>query len=114
MLLLTAFPRLLVQGAECYLQTRAVPTTFRCPAHECVLCLWTEKCATWRLDGDFCILSLGAVVDGLADGMTGLMWGYQNSCLKEQKGGRGRVRGSSEFRSFALPFLVLSLRMVLN
>ena len=62
----------------------------------------------------FILLSLGPVVDGFADGMTGLMSGYQNSCLKEQKVGRGRVRGSSEFRSFALPFFVLSLRMVLN
>ena len=29
------------------------PLPFWCPAHGCVLCLWTEKCATWRLDGDF-------------------------------------------------------------
>lgn len=62
----------------------------------------------------FILLSLGPVVDGLADGVTGLVWGYQNSCLKEQKGGAGEGHRSSEFRSFALLFLVLSLRMVLN
>lgn len=41
----------------------------------------------------FILLSLGPVVDGLADGVTGLVWGYQNSCLKERKGGGGRVTG---------------------
>lgn len=30
------------------------------------------------------------MVDALADGMTGLVWEFQNSPLKEQKGGGGR------------------------
>lgn len=49
------------------------PLPFWCPAHGCVLCLWTGngQHGDWMVT--FILLSLGPVVDGLADGVTGLV-----------------------------------------